>query len=127
MQRFREMVASRDKRAFLKEFEASAEHFGEDNRQEAFILFDNLSRLMTDLSEDNSVILQVAEDRPGILHQISGILAEAGINLTSFHSFRAGEGYRFWVGLDRPRRSPEVQAALTRINKETSARVETTS
>lgn len=123
MRRFRELVVSGDKDAFLKEFGASAEHFGEDNCREASTLFDHLNRLMTDLSEDNSVILQVVEDRPGILHQISGILAEAGINLTSFHSFRAGEGYRFWVGLDRPRRSPEVQAALKRINEKTPAEV----
>jgi prephenate dehydratase len=123
MHHFREMVDSGDKETFLREFERSAEHFGEDNRQEAFALFEHLNCLMTDLSEDNSVVLQVAEDRPGILHQISGILAEAGINLTSFHSFRAGESYRFWVGLDRPRKSVEVQAALKRINEETPAEV----
>lgn len=121
--RFRELVVSGDKDAFLREFRASAEHFGEDNRREASTLFDHLNRLMTDLSEDNSVMLHVAEDRPGILHQISGILAESGINLTSFHSFRDGEGYRFWVGLDRPRKSPEVQAALKRINDGTPAEI----
>ena len=121
IRRFRELVVSKDKDAFLREFGASAEHFGQDNCREASTLFDHLNRLMTDLAEDNSVMLQAIEDHPGILHQISGILAEAGINLTSFHSFRAGKGYRFWVGLDRPRKSPEVQAALKRINEETPA------
>lgn len=120
---FREMIEVGDREKFLAEFKANSVHFGHDNLSGAFELFEHLIRLMVDLSEQNSITLQVVKDRPGILHQISGILAKANINLTSFHSFPLKESYRFLIGLDRKRNSTEVQAALREISEKTTVEV----
>jgi prephenate dehydratase len=78
---------------------------------------------MTDLARENSITLQTTEDKQGILHQISGILDEAGVNLTSIHSFPVEDCHQFQIGLACKRNSPEVQKAITRIREKATVEV----
>jgi prephenate dehydrogenase len=117
VKRFREMVAAKDEALFTAEFQSSAEHFGEQNHQNASALFDRLIKFMADLAAEHAVMLTVAKDEPGILHRIAGIFADEGVNLTAFHSFPAAAGYSFWIGFDMPASSPPVARALQRIQR----------
>ena len=44
----REIIERGDREAFLKEFQASSEHFGEETLKEGYDLFDGLIRHMTE-------------------------------------------------------------------------------
>lgn len=112
---FREIVESGDTSLFQDEFAASAKHLGQDNITAGFDLFQQLIRLMADMSEENSLTLefsQSSQDSPGVLAQIATIFASNGINFTSFHSFAINGKFRFVIGLDRRKNSPGVTSAL---------------
>lgn len=116
--RFRKIVESKDVGAFLAEFNACKNHFGEKHLSSASGLFDDLIKLMADLSDENMISIEISEDKSGVLHQITGFFAESNINLTSFHSQKIGEKlYRFLVGIDRPKYSPEIVEAIAKISK----------
>ena len=117
-QRLGEIIRADDRDGFLEQFNASSEHFGTYNLQDGDKLFDRLIRVTADLSQANLIELESGEDRPGLLHQISGILEECEINMTSLHSFPSEQGYRFIIGVEDRRDSPRVQAAVLRIESE---------
>ena len=98
-----ETVTAHEQEVFAEQFVASREHFGREELDDAFRLFEELNQLLADRSSEYQVLLQVREDKPGLLHAITGVFAERCINLTHIHSFRAADGYRFLLGLDRPR------------------------
>lgn len=116
-ERFREMVVSHRREMFVEEFNLSREHFGEKVLSDSYRLLEEFSELLTDRLSEHQVILEVGEDKPGLLHSITGVFAEFDINLTHIHSFRAEEGHRFLVGLDRPKGDLAAQLALKRIEE----------
>ncbi len=115
LQKFLETVTAQDRTRFIEEFGRSRDHFGAKELDNAFQLFEELSQLLADRSSEYQVLLEVHEDRPGWLHAVTGIFAEAGINLIHIHSFQAAKGYRFLVGLDRPRQDSAVKLVLEKI------------
>lgn len=110
-------IESGDIEGFIKGFNESGEHFGEENIKESFEYFEHLIKLITDLSEGNSITLFIKDDKPGTLHTISGILAEENINLTSFHSFPFDEGHKFHIGVDCENDSEELGRAIRKVKK----------
>lgn len=115
LEKFRAMVVSHKQEAFAEEFIASREHFGTKEVDNGSRLFEELIQLLIDRLSKHRVVLRVSEDKPGLLHAITGVFAEFDINLTHIHSFKVEEGHRFLVGLDRPHGDLAVQLALKRI------------
>ncbi|OHA49455.1 MAG: hypothetical protein A2991_00290 [Candidatus Terrybacteria bacterium RIFCSPLOWO2_01_FULL_58_14] len=115
LHRLRETVIAQNHELFVQQFVASREHFGSEDLNDAFALFEELNQLLAARSSERQVCLQTREDRPALLRDITDLFAEGDINLTHIHSFEAAQGHRFLVGLDRPREDPAVQAALARI------------
>jgi len=110
------MIKTGDRRRYLREFRKSQEFFGENLLAHTFESFDNLIGLMVDLMGSSVVLVQVKEDRPGVLHEILTPFSDAGINLIALHSRKVGaKGFRFLINLDRDRTSPEVVATLKKI------------
>lgn len=109
---FRDVVEHADRRTFQADFAASRAFIGAPLIDEGAALFEQLIRFSADLSEANSVIIRARHDYPGLLFDLLSVFREAQINLTSLHSFKVADGYRFQIGLDTRRSSPEVQAAL---------------
>ncbi len=111
----RTSVIETDTDLFAKDFLSSRTHF-EGQIDEAYALFELLSQLLADHSSEHQAILRVENDRPGLLHEITGVFGEMGINLKHFHSVRhPGGGFRFRIGLDRPAEHETVRSALARI------------
>jgi prephenate dehydrogenase len=116
--RFREIVESRDSQAFVAEFNACKEYFGEKQLKSASNLFDDLIKLMADLSDENMISIEISEDKSGVLNQITGFFFKFDINLTSFHSQKIGENlYRFLIGIDSEKYSSKVVEAISKIRK----------
>ena len=112
-----ETVTAHEQEVFAEQFVASREHFGREELDDAFRLFEELNQLLADRSSEYQVLLQVREDKPGLLHAITGVFAERCITLTHIHSFRAADGYRFLLGLDRPRENIAVQMTLEQVTE----------
>jgi hypothetical protein len=115
LQKLVQAVKMRDEGKFVEQFVRSREHFGDVPLSEASSLFDGLNQLLADRNSAHQVSMTAHEDRPGLLHAITGYFLEAEVNLTVVHSFRVHGGHRFLVGLDRPRENPEVRTALQKI------------
>ncbi|MDO8603975.1 MAG: prephenate dehydrogenase/arogenate dehydrogenase family protein [bacterium] len=122
IKRFRAIIETKDKgfraQVFNADFEASKKHFGKEPIASADKFFDDVIGLMADFSEENMFVLEAGKDQSGIAHQITGIFAGAGVNLTSFHSQKIKEGkFRFLVGFDKPKDSPAIKAIESKINE----------
>lgn len=115
LNRLIEIVEKGDREEFERRFALDREHFGERELADAYNLFDELSQLLAARSSENQIILKTKKDRIGLLHEITGIFLEAGVNITDFHSFSAGEGNRFLVVLDHNRNSTPAQYAIIKI------------
>jgi prephenate dehydrogenase len=119
--KFRKIIEDGDRDAFLSEFRASRDHFGESNLRGGYNLFDRLAHVLADLSDENLVELQTRQDRIGLMYEITEIFKNYQINLTSLHSFRSGDRYIFIIGMEQRRDSPEVVEALQKIESDVSA------
>jgi len=125
-QQFIRRIKSKNSGAFLADFSGSKSHLGSDSQSplasdsvaEGAAFFDQLVRIMADLTEENSVSIQSVTNYPGLLYEILRILKEAKLDMTSLHSFEAGEGYRFRIGLARRSSSPEVKNALKKLEND---------
>lgn len=122
IKRFRSIIGMENKvfrsQVFNADFNASRKHFGKESIFRADKFFDDVIGLMADLSEENMFVLEAETDHPGIAHQITGIFAETGINLTSFHSQKMKEGrVRFMVGFDSLSSSPEIGIVRSKIGE----------
>lgn len=122
LERFRAIIGSDDRvhraQAFNADFDSSKKHFGKEPIAKADKFFDDIIGLMADLSEENMFVLEAESNHPGIAHQITGIFAKIGINLTSFHSQKTKKGkFRFLVGFDKPKNSPEIKVVETELSK----------
>ena len=93
----------------------SREHFGQKELNNAFDLFEELNQLLADRSSEHQIVLRVLKNEPGLLHEITGFFAEFGINLNHIHSFRAGDGHRFLLGLDRSKESFLIKSAIEKM------------
>ncbi len=109
------MVEGRDYEAFMAEFMKNRDHMGSTVLQDSFDLFELISQLLTDHASTDQITLEVEHDRPGILRDIAAIFAEEGINLLSWHSFRAGSRVRFRIGCDRVPTSVEMMRVISYI------------
>ena len=109
------MSESGERDAFITDFNLSKENLGVDSIEEGSGLFDQLVRIMADLSEENSVSIQSLKDRDGLLDDILKILRDHHLNLTSLHSFKTQQGHRFRIGLEKRRSSSEVRKVLNKI------------
>lgn len=122
IKRFRAIIETKDKvfraQAFNGDHASSVGHFGGAPIASADRFFDDIIGLMSDLSEENMFVLEAETDQPGIAHEITGIFAEAEVNLTSFHSKKTKEGkFRFLVGFDKQKDSPAIKAVESKINE----------
>lgn len=116
--RLRSMIADGDPDVLSSAIQSAADHFGQANITSSFDLFTDLSRVMSDLSREHSITIEAAEDRPGLLWQISQIFAEEQINLNAVHSFRQSNGvFKFKVGFDCLVGSTEAKRAIARIKE----------
>lgn len=81
-----------------------------------FIALGNLQTRPTD--NDKTSILVVANDKPGALHELLGILADAGITMTRLESQPYGKGqYAFYIDFVGHIDEPQVADAIGRIDK----------
>lgn len=120
--RFRAIIETKDRvsrdQAFNADHASSVRHFGDVSIAKADSFFDDIIGLMSDFSEENMFVLEVETDQPGIAHEITGIFAEAEVNLTSFHSKKTKEvNFRFLVGFDKQKDSPAIKAVESKINE----------
>lgn len=120
--RFRAIIEMKDKvfrdQAFNADHSSSVRYFKEAPIASADRFFDDIIGLMADFSEKNMFVLEAETDQSGIAHQITGIFAQAGVNLTSFHSQKTKEGkFRFLVGFDKPKDSPAIKAVESKLNE----------
>ncbi len=85
-----------------------------------FIALGNLQTRPT--GHDKTSILVVANDKPGALHELLGILADAGITMTRLESqpYRKGQ-YAFYIDFVGHIKDAPVAEAISRIDK--SARI----
>lgn len=66
---------------------------------------------------DKTSILVVANDKPGALHELLGILAEKGISMTRLESQPYGKGqYAFYIDLLGHIKDPQVADAVSKID-----------
>lgn len=118
IKRFRKIIETKDDATFRSDFEASVGHFGKESIMKADKFFDDVIGLMSDFSEENMFVLETETDKPGIAHDLTGIFAEANVNLTSFHSQKTKGGqFRFLVGFDKLKGSSEIKTVVARINE----------
>lgn len=122
IKRFRAIIETKDKvfraQAFNADFEASKKHFGKEPIASADKFFDDIIGLMADFSERNMFVLETETDHPGIAHEITGIFADADVNLTSFHTQKTMESkVRFLVGFDKQKDSLAIKAVESKINE----------
>jgi len=111
------IVESQNRRVFLRSFRASAAHFGEENLNAAYKLFDDLNQVMIDREYEHLIALNIPKEKdcPGTLLRIAAIFVECELNMTLFHTFRPRNGLQFLIGFDG---SGEVQQALKKIRAE---------
>lgn len=115
---FCEIVVNGKKEGFVKEFNANKNYFGKNFVDTSSELFNNFICLMADLSEENTITLQVAESKPGILQKIIEFFTDAGVNITFFHSFKHGNEYRFLIGIDQKLSSFDLNGVIRKIQDE---------
>lgn len=110
-------VITGDQVAFVEQFMSSKKHFGTKVIDDNNALFEDLIQLLSNRVSNRQVLLQITENKPGILHGITEIFLKSGINLEHVHSFRNANGFHFLIGIDRPPEDPTVILALESITK----------
>ncbi|MDP1688747.1 MAG: prephenate dehydrogenase/arogenate dehydrogenase family protein [bacterium] len=110
-----ETVVMQKKSEFVDKFILDRDHFGPNVLDDAYGLFEELSQLLADRGSEHQLVLNIRDNRPGLLAAITGIFARAGVNLSSIHSFRTMDGIRFLVGLDCPKNSHMIKDALAQM------------
>ncbi len=88
--------------------------FKNRNIQSGMKGFLQMSRVMADLSSDNSKVIHTRRDQPGLLEQILAVFARHRVNLSGLHSFKTDEyeGFSFHFGVEGQRDSVTLQKAL---------------
>ncbi|MCL5093795.1 MAG: prephenate dehydrogenase/arogenate dehydrogenase family protein [Patescibacteria group bacterium] len=114
---YEEIINGKNIDKFISEFHLNENHFGKKNIQESYQYFEKIIKLLTDLTEENSIIIKAKEDKPGILKQIADIFNKHGINLVSFHSFKKDDGYEFHIGIDRSKNDKDIKNVIKKINE----------
>jgi len=61
--RLEEIVRSKNQEEFVRQFKASRNHFGEEELEKAYDLFEELNQLLADRSSEHQALLQVNEDK----------------------------------------------------------------
>ncbi|HYH35886.1 MAG TPA: ACT domain-containing protein, partial [Candidatus Saccharimonadales bacterium] len=83
----------------------------EAGNQTRFVAFSKEAK--TDKEQDFVMIAVVPDgDRPGLIHDVTGVFKEQGINLVDLHSrpMRTGLGsYKFYMRLDMKSRDPRYE------------------
>jgi hypothetical protein len=116
---FYDIVANQERDRFKCEFLDSRNYVGPDQMAESERRFNQFVRLRADLENHNSfVIYKEQQDRPGLLHEATGDLAAVGLNMTSIHSYRERDVYRFRIGTELPRNSVIVQRAINILKEQ---------
>ncbi|MCI5108511.1 MAG: prephenate dehydrogenase/arogenate dehydrogenase family protein [Candidatus Pacebacteria bacterium] len=117
-----ETIETKDRGRFVEEFLKSKRHFG-DETEAASLLFNALIRLRADLSGPHVLKLSFEGDKPGVLNQITQILAKDKINMTSIHSWKSGDHFGFEIGFEVPIEAPQVRKVVKEILKVPSAKI----
>ncbi len=88
--------------------------FKNRNIQSGMKGFLQMSRVMADLSSDNSKVIHTRRDEAGLLERILSVFARHHVNLSGLHSFKTDEydGFSFHFGLEGERNSIPLQKAL---------------
>ncbi|MBL8890844.1 MAG: prephenate dehydrogenase/arogenate dehydrogenase family protein [Planctomycetaceae bacterium] len=103
---------SRDQ--IVERLQRGRHQFKNRNIQSGMKGFLQMSRVMADLSSDNSKVIHTRRDQPGLLEKILGVFARHHVNLSGLHSFKTDEyeGFSFHFGLEGERDSLTLQKAL---------------
>ncbi|MFA6898277.1 MAG: prephenate dehydrogenase/arogenate dehydrogenase family protein [Candidatus Paceibacterota bacterium] len=119
-----EVVASKDRATFIEQFQASRDHFGPVALKQGFDFFEYLIQMLVDLAEANSIRLSFSQDHPGLLMQISQAFADQKVNMSIVHSSWRNSCLSFLIGLQEPKFSPAVIAAIETIKSLEGATVD---
>lgn len=104
-----------DKINFVDSFNKSRDHFGEEQVTLSSRFFDDLIKLYADLSGPHMIQVEVFGDRPGLLNEITKILLDEGVSMTSIHSQVIGNLVRFKIGFEISKTSPKIRAVIRKI------------
>jgi prephenate dehydrogenase len=98
--------------------------FKNRNIQSGMKGFLQMSRVMADLSSDNSKVIHTRRDQPGLLEKILSVFARHRVNLSGLHSFKTDEyeGFSFHFGLEGERDSITLQKALCEMRNSAELR-----
>ncbi len=119
--RYSDFVKQGTLKPYVSDFLANSVHLGPTNVRTLFLLSEQLTSLMADLQEANSMYITIPEDRPGILEEIATMFRTASINLTVIHSRKLEGKTEFFIGFDRDREAPEVMTVRRRLKDELRA------
>lgn len=123
----REMVKTGDRPQIIDHMDDARRFVGEDLRIAGTKRFVRLSRINSDLENENSIeIYKVADtvsrdraepkeasDRPGLLEEAVRVFGLHGVNMTSLHSEgNTEQGFHFLIGTDDARSSERVQKVI---------------
>lgn len=70
---------------------------------------------LANLAKRSFIVETHEKDRPGLLHELTGIIADNHINLNTALSQRIKDGFRFHLGIDEGELTPEVIEQLEKL------------
>ncbi len=117
------IVRTYDREAFIEYFKEAGEYFTESLKNkkggDAFEETNALVQLLADLTDDNTVRIQAAADRAGLLQDLLTVFSKHNISLTSIHSIRTTQdGFAFHIGLDRSNTDPEIKKVKDELSQQ---------
>lgn len=70
---------------------------------------------LANLAKRSFIVETHEKDRPGLLHELTGVIAEAQINLNTALSQRIEGGFRFHLGIEEGELTPEIIEQLGKL------------
>ncbi|MDP1564254.1 MAG: prephenate dehydrogenase/arogenate dehydrogenase family protein [Pirellulaceae bacterium] len=107
-------VTNGERDQIVERLNRSRRQFKSRNIQSGMKGFLQMSRVMADLSSDNSKVIHTRRDQPGLLEKILAVFARHQVNLSGLHSFKTDEyeGFSFHFGVEDQRDSVSLQKAM---------------
>lgn len=114
--RLLDIINTDNNAAFFDEYRAAQDFIGPDLLDDAADQFQRMTRFLADMHDENVIEVISDDDYPGLLRQITSVLAENNVNLVSLHS-TVGADTRFRIATEQRRTSKEVQASIAQLRK----------
>ena len=107
-------VQTSSREQIVERLNRARRQFKNRNIQSGMKGFLQMSRVMADLSSDNSKVVHTRRDQPGLLEKILAVFARHQVNLSGLHSFKTDEydGFSFHFGVEGQRDNVALQKAL---------------